>query len=69
LIYSNKKNEWQNYSDETIAEFKTRLELCRKAAVYAQRIDWLVSGDDGDDNFHKRLKHELSQIKLLLPPE
>ena len=27
--------------------------------TYTQRIDWLVSGDDGEDSFHSRLKKEL----------
>ena len=33
------------------------------AQVYAQRVDWLVSGDDGEDSFHSRLNKELSEIK------
>ena len=48
-----------NYSEETIVEFKRGLELLRKAQVYVQRIDWLVSGDDGEETFHKRLKNEI----------
>lgn len=48
-----------NYSEETIVEFKRGLELLRKAQVYVQRIDWLVSGDDGEETFHKRLKDEI----------
>lgn len=56
--------EWngQVYSDETIAEFKKGIELLKKAYVYAQRIDWLLSGDDGEEDFHKRLKNELKNI-------
>jgi hypothetical protein len=52
----------QEYSPETIEEFKNGLELMRKAYVYAQRIDWLVSGDDGEDSFHIRLKHDLDKL-------
>lgn len=51
-----------NYSEETIVEFKRGLELLRKAQVYVQRIDWLVSGDDGEETFHKRLKDEIGKI-------
>lgn len=56
--------EWngQVYSDETIAEFKKGIELLKKAYVYAQRIDWLLSGDDGEEDFHKRLNDELKNI-------
>lgn len=34
-----------------------------KAAIYVQRIDWLLSDDDGEDNFHERLKEELDALK------
>ena len=55
--------EWvQDYSPETIAEFKTAVELIRKAQIYAQRIDWLLSGDDGEDQFHQRLRDDLSEL-------
>ena len=50
---------YSNYSDETIREFKNGIEAVRKAYVYIQRIDWLLSGDDGEDSFHKRLKKDL----------
>lgn len=51
------------YSKETIKEFKKGIALLKKAEVYAQRIDWLLSGDDGENNFHKRLKHDLEKLK------
>lgn len=50
------------YSKETIAEFKRGLDILRKAYVYAQRIDWLLSGDDGEESFHERLKEELEEL-------
>jgi len=51
------------YSEETIAEFEHALKLLREAQIYTQRIDWLVSGDDGEDDFHSRLKFELAKAK------
>lgn len=51
------------YSKETIKEFKKGLDILRKAYVYAQRIDWLLSGDDGEESFHRRLKEELNELK------
>jgi hypothetical protein len=57
------------YSEETINEFKTAVEILRKAAVYAQRIDWLLCGDDGEDTFHKRLEEDLSDLKSRLKEE
>ena len=52
------------YSKQTIKEFKKGLSILRKAYVYAQRIDWLLSDDDGEESFHKRLKEELDNLKL-----
>ena len=51
------------YPDEVIEEFKKGVEILRKAHVYAQRIDWLVSGDDGEDSFRKRLQQELDALE------
>lgn len=50
------------YSDKTLKEFRKGLNILKKASVYAQRIDWLLSGDDGEDDFHRRLKEELEQL-------
>ena len=52
------------YSKETIKEIKKGLAILRKAYVYAQRIDWLLSGDDGEESFHERLKEELDNLEL-----
>ena len=51
------------YPDEVIEKFKEGLKVLRLAAVYAQRIDWLVSGDDGEESFLKRLKEELGELE------
>lgn len=51
-----------NFSNETLEEFKNGLKALQVAAVYAQRIDWLVSCDDGEESFHRRLKEELSKL-------
>jgi predicted house-cleaning noncanonical NTP pyrophosphatase (MazG superfamily) len=50
------------YPDDVIEEFKKGLDILRRAQVYAQRIDWLVSGDDGEKSFHKRLKEDLNKL-------
>ena len=64
---SEEKDEWgdrkgYHYTPETIEEFKKGLVLLKQAYVYAQRIDWLISGDDGEDSFHSRLKFELEKL-------
>ena len=52
-----------NYSRETLKEFKKAVTLLYKAAIYVQRIDWLLSGDDCENNFHERLEEELNALK------
>ena len=54
------------YSDEIIAEFKKGYEILRKTEIYAQRIDWLLAGDDGEESFIERLKEELLHLELEL---
>lgn len=51
------------YPDEVIEKFKEGVDVLRKAAIYAQRIDWLISCDDGEESFLSRLKEELSELK------
>lgn len=51
------------YSDEVIDKFKEGLAILRQAEIYAQRIDWLLSGDDGEESFLKRLKEDLKVLK------
>ena len=54
---------WHRYPDEVIEEFKKGLTYLKISYVYAKRIDWLVSGDDGAESFLKRLEKELSDIE------
>lgn len=51
------------YDKQTLKEMKKGMEILRKAYVYAQRIDWLLSGDDGERTFHERLKEDLEELK------
>lgn len=50
------------YSEETLKEFHEAVRLLKRAEVYAQRIDYLLSGDDGEETFHERLKEDLSKL-------
>lgn len=54
---------YYNFSPQTIKEFKKGIKLLKEAYVYAHRIDWLLSGDDGEETFHERLKEELDLLK------
>lgn len=64
---SEEVDEWgltkgYQFNENTIAEFKKALVILKQAQVYVQRIDWLVSGDDGEDSFEQRLKTDLSEV-------
>lgn len=50
------------YPEEVIDKFKEAVIILRKAAIYGQRIDYLLSGDDGEDSFLERLQEELEQL-------
>jgi len=54
---------YYNYPDEVIEKFKEGVELLRKAQIYAHRIDWLVSCDDGEQTFLERLKEDLDNYE------
>ena len=50
------------YSDEIIKEFKNSIEIIKLAQIYMHRLDWLLSGDDGDESFIERLKKDKDEI-------
>ena len=50
------------FNSETIKHFQDAVMYLRKATAYAQRIDWLVSGDDSEKSFNQRLVEELNKI-------
>ena len=70
-IYYNDSEEVNEYNDkrgngfseDTIQEFKLAVWYLKQALVYTQRIDWLLSGDDGEETFHERLKKDLEKLK------
>jgi len=59
-----KENSWgeaPGYSEATLFRFKEAAVLFRTTAIFMQRIDWLVSGDDSEDTFHERLEEEIEK--------
>jgi hypothetical protein len=52
------------YPDEVIEEFKTAVITIGIAQIYIQRIDWLLSGDDGEESFLKRIDEDLEKIGI-----
>jgi hypothetical protein len=52
------------YPPHIIEEFKNAVKYLKIAQVYAQRVDWLVSGDDGEESFITRLAEDLKELNL-----
>ena len=50
-------------TEETIETMKQAYLQMRKAYVYAQRVDWMLSGDDGEDTMQSRLNEELAEVQ------
>lgn len=60
--YEEDKGNYLDLSVETINKFKEGLKYLKLAHIYTQRIDWLLSGDDGEEEFHKRLKEDFEEL-------
>ena len=61
-------NEWgdkrgRGYMPEVIARLQEGVRALRIAYVYAQRADWLLSDDDSEESFLRRLGNELGKIQ------
>jgi tartrate dehydratase alpha subunit/fumarate hydratase class I-like protein len=63
---STEKNNWnedvgRHYPPEIMARFKEAAHTIRQAQEMAQRVDWLVSEDDGEESFMTRWDEEVRQ--------
>lgn len=54
---------YRDWGWKTVAEFRRAVAVLKQAMVYANCIDYLLSGDDGEESFHERLKEELEKLK------
>lgn len=53
---------YYTYPDEVVDQFKRGIMYLKMAYIYAQRIDWLLSGDDGEESFLERLKEDINEL-------
>lgn len=49
--------------DKTLETMKEAYHQLRIAEIYAQRIDWMISGDDSEETLQKRLQEELQAFE------
>lgn len=51
------------YPEEVQKIFRDGVEALKIAEIYAQRIDWYLSGDDGEESLISSLKEDLEKLK------
>ena len=51
-----------SYEESTLLRMAEAVYALKKAEIYAHRVDYLLSGDDGEENFETRLKRELKEL-------
>jgi hypothetical protein len=51
------------YPQEVIEQFKKAAEAIKIAQIYIQRMDWLLSGDDGEESFLRRINEDLKELQ------
>lgn len=50
-------------TDESIETMKETWRRLRIAEIYATRVDWMMSGDDGEDTMQERLAEDLAAFE------
>jgi len=48
---------------ELLQEISNGIDYLNLAQIYTQRLDWLFSGDDGEDRFFERLKEDVDKLR------
>lgn len=50
-------------TDGTVEAMKEAYKQIRIAEIYATRVDWMMSGDDSEENFRERIKEDLAEFE------
>ena len=63
---STELTEWgtqygRGYDVDTLDALSEAIPIIRMAAVHIQRADWLLSGDDGEDSYLRRLRQDINE--------
>ena len=54
---------YYTHPKEVQDKMREAVKILRMAAIYAQRVDYYLSGDDGEESFLRRLAEELKQLE------
>jgi hypothetical protein len=57
---------YETYSERVQEKMREAIKALRIAYAYANRIDYFLSADDGEENFLKRLEEELNELNQKL---
>ena len=49
-------------TDQTLETMKEAYRQLKMAEIYANRVDWMISGDDSEESLQERLKEELDAL-------
>ncbi len=63
------KNKWPT---EVLSELQKAMKYLKIAQVYSHDVEWLLSGDYGDDSFLKSIKEELEELEknpIIIEPQ
>ena len=62
--YNETHKQPMNYAfpEDVLRRMEEAIYALRRAVIYAQRTDYLVSGDDSEESFMERLKKELAEL-------
>lgn len=53
---------YPTYPKDIVRLMEEAVYALKRAYIYAQRVDWYLSGDDGEESFHERLSEELEAL-------
>ena len=60
-VYDCLEGESPEVVEAVVVEIERGLAILNQAAIYFERIDWFLSGDDGAETFLERLKEGLAE--------
>ena len=63
LEYFGEYDQNHNLSPEVIVEINKAIVFLKLGNIYTHRIDYLLSGDDSEESFFKRIEEDLNKYK------
>jgi hypothetical protein len=61
VVLHNQENEYYQYDAKTLQYLKMAVLVLEQADILCHRIDWLLSGDDGEESFKRLVEKQLNE--------